>query len=333
MNKERIIEELSLRPFGAKGWWSSESIHCPNCGKGDKFGILFTQQGGVTHCFYECGKNISLFKLLVSIDRKDLIGSIYIKQKLKQSLPSIYEEETETEEAEQIKIRLPIGSKQIQQDAYLDDRNFLPQHYSQFKPSITKIDLSYRDYYIFSIFMNNQLKGYLSRSKRSKEWHKENLKQHKKDKSVRLVLRYKNSSGTIFEELLGGYDEITEKTETIIIVEGLFDKTGTDKKLDLYKDETIRCVFTFGNSISVGQIQLLRKKKSVKNIIIMYDPETIQQVKSTALIMMKYFNVKVAELSGELDPGDATEKEIKRAINNLISPIDYYSKRLVLNLG
>ena len=73
INKDKVIEELGLKYFGAKGWMSSDETACPVCGRKDKFGILFTPTGGVTHCFYNCSDNMSLGKYLRHIKREDLI--------------------------------------------------------------------------------------------------------------------------------------------------------------------------------------------------------------------------------------------------------------------
>ena len=39
-DKERIIEEFALTPFGARGWLTNKDMECPFCGKAGKWGII-----------------------------------------------------------------------------------------------------------------------------------------------------------------------------------------------------------------------------------------------------------------------------------------------------
>src|SRR5690606_13820809 len=109
-----------------------------------------------------------------------------------------------------------------------------------------------------------------------------------------VYLRYKNST-TDFSKCLFGYDEINEKTSTVILVEGIFSKTKTDINLGLdYLDE-MKCCATFGAGISDYQIELL-KRKGISNIVLWFEADVLDKVKRVGSQLGLYFNVKVGYL-------------------------------------
>ena len=62
----------------------------------------------------------------------------------------------------------------------------------------------------------------------------------------------------------------------------------------------------------------------------MYDPDKPEMIKTAALTLQKYFNVTIAELKDKKkDPGDATQEELLEALDNVIEPINFYTKFLV----
>lgn len=158
--------------------------------------------------------------------------------------------------------------------------------------------------------------------KKSKEWHEENLKRFKEG-TEKLVLRYENSRDG-FSHVIGGYDNITDETDTVIIVEGMFDYISVDTKLHLYESSDIKCVFTFGNNMGLSQIRLLRDKPGIRNVILMYDPDKPEMIKTVSMTLQRYFNVQIAELEDKKkDPGDATQEELLWALDNMTEPINY----------
>lgn len=329
INKEKLIEEFGLVSFGAKGFLHSKYFPCPFCGGGgDKFGIKVDQTGGVFNCF-RCGTKGSIFKLLSKVNRLDLISkegdNFTFKDKLEDYLltSSITEEDLSCEE-----VPLPIGFKPIVEDLYLKNRGWESWQYQALKAGIS-LDPRLRDMITFLLFEEGKCIGYLSRSKRSKEWHKKNLENAKKG-LCRLVLRYDNSAGTKFEKVVGGIDEIVEgETKTVILVEGIMDKANTDKVLELYKSSEVKCCFTFGCKLSdVQMLKLLRK--GVDNIILLYDPGTIQQVKTTSLKLTKYFNICIGEIIGDKDPGEMDICDFEKVFVSLKDPIEYYLDRVEL---
>lgn len=328
-DKSEIIEQLSLTPNGSAGWLTNKDDVCPYCGKGGKkWGILFNEQGnGVFHCF-KCGTKTNLQSYLIKIGRKDLIRRGYEVKKIKSKLTPLIEDK----EDEDIPVRtckLPRKLEYLSSDEYLNKRGFKKRYYEEFKPAITNffLERELKDKFIFQFSMNGETVAWLARSKKSKEWHEENLREFKEHKA-KLVLRYQNSEDG-FRRVIGGYDNITDNTDTVIIVEGLFDYISVDDKLHLYETEEIKCIFTFGNNIGNEQIKLLQKKRSVKNIILMYDPDKPEQIKTTALALQRTFSVKIALLKDKKkDPGEATQEELLEALDNLIDPINYFLKVL-----
>lgn len=326
INKEQMLAEFDLVSFGGKGWLRSDALSCPHCNRSDKFGILFTSKGGVTHCFRECANNLSLVGYLKEIGRKDLIiyeTEVSLNTKLK-SLKKEVEIIPDLPE-----VSLPKGFKRIYFDSYLKDRNFKSHQYEQFEVGITDHFLERRlhNYLIFVIKQKGRVVGWLARSKYSKEWHKKNLEDSKQG-VCKLVLRYMNSTGTEFERILGGFDEITDKTHTVIAVEGMFDKTNTSNLLRTEESEEVKVIFTFGNKFSEDQIKLLRETK-VKIVILMYDPETVSQSKKYALELSKYFEVFVCYIKDKsIDPGNISANYLGEILDNMKNSFDFYTSKI-----
>ena len=89
---------------------------------------------------------------------------------------------------------LPKKLEYIKNDEYLNNRGFNKRYYEQFKPAITNffLERKLQDKFIFQFTMKGKTVAWLARSKKSKEWHEQNLKEFKEGKS-KLVLRYENS--------------------------------------------------------------------------------------------------------------------------------------------
>jgi len=286
MNKEKIISELGLRMIGSKGWYNNKNILCPKCFKNSgKFNILFNQSGAVVNCF-KCKYKSSIYELLVSLDRLDLWSKediINIKNKLDTPFLKIKKED----EIESIpSIKKPLGYVSIKtDDPYLNDRKFTKKHYELFSPGYSGIAPKItKDHIIFLIYQKGELVSWLARSKKDKGWHKKNLERAKEGEE-RMILRYYNYDGTELSHMLGGYDEITPLTDTLIIVEGLFDKVSVDYEWKLSDQYKVKCLFTFGDSLSIEQVELI-KQTNVKKIILFYDYNTITESKSASMKLL-----------------------------------------------
>jgi len=325
INKEKTIDDLGLTFFGGKGWMRSPDLVCTECGKAGKFGILFSEETGVVHCF-KCGHSDSLVKFLKSISKSDLI--IYETEiSLTKKLKTISRDQYEPKELPEVK--LPKGFKHITNDEYLRERGFESYQYEQFEVGVTNHFLEKRlhNYLIFVIKQNRRTVGWLARSRQTKEWHEENLRQNKEE-GVKLHPRYLNSSGTDFDHILGGVDELTDNTHTVIAVEGLFDKTNISNILKTNEYEELKVLFTFGNKFSEPQIYELRKS-NVKTIYLMYDEGTIQQSKQYSMELSKYFEVFVCYIDDpKIDPGNMDKNYLSKILDNAENYLYFYTSKI-----
>lgn len=324
-NNEKIIRLLGLKKSGEKGWYSGDCVYC---GKSGKMGVVFNDTVSSFHCFSaHCGEHGTLYKLLKYIGRLDLTSvsakkDIDIGEKLK-PLGQVEQIKTETEEK-----KLPMGFKRISDNAYLEDRGFNVAQYDIFKPGVTDLHPALKNNYIvFPIFENKQVKGYVARSILSSAQIDYVNAINKKKGIDRVHLRYVNSKNTDFSKLLFGIDEIQDTVRTVILVEGIFDKFNIDNLLDLYIDKDIKCIATFGKKISDVQIEKLRGKEGIRNIILLYDPDAIAESKKYSLKLMECFNVEVGALI-DSDPGDLKMKELLEVLDNLQDPLDFYTTQL-----
>jgi len=328
---EKLTEDYKLHPFGAKGWMGSDDLKCPYCGRSEKFGILFTDKGGVTHCFYDCGDNLSLPAYLRKIGRDDLVSKdriISVERPLIEPIFGVREEE----EVEIEEVKIPIGFKRIYYDKYLEGRGFEDYQYEQFEVGITNSPLERKlhGYLVFLVKVRGKVVGWLARSKKSKEWHAENLKEHKFNGS-RLVLRYINSTGTDFEKFIGGFDEINNNTHTVIAVEGLFDKTNISALLKTEEDDGLKVICTFGNKFSDHQIKLL-ESTNVENVILMYDYNTVKQSKRYGLELSKHFNTEICYIDREgIDPGNIEMDYLAEVLSKRENFLYFYTNKLNFN--
>ncbi len=327
INKESIIKEFDLKAFGAKGWMRSKQLFCPNCGQNDEFALKFTDRGGVVHCLHSqtCNNYSSgLYKYLKEIGRSDLLS--FEREINIQKFPLFVSEIENEENVNLEEKKLPLLFKRIYDDEYLNNRGFLPTDYDLFEIGESRIDLRLQGYIIFQIFDENKKRvAWLARSRKSKKWHDNNLKKYKAGEAY-LKTRYKNSEETEFGEILGGVNEITENTDTLIIVEGITDKVSIDGKLKLHQQEEVKCCFTFGNKISEQQAKKIKNFPNIENIFILFDWGTIKQSKSAGIILLKYTNsnVQICTITKkDNDPADLSANEIVKILERSINCLDF----------
>lgn len=317
MNKDKIIATLKLKKFGNKGWMTGE-LTCPECGESSKFGVLFSEEGAVCRCM-RCAINMPLAKRLREIGLGELVKDDKFRYQERKELPGLYKEQEVVKEAEAV---LPFGFRRIHHDEYLESRGFTKEQYDQFNVGISSLDPHTRDKLIFPLYDTGKLLGWMARSRMTKEWHKENIRRHK-ELGETLILRYRNSEND-FTKILGGADEITENTNTLILVEGLFDKANVDRLGKLNEWEEVKCCYTFGDDISSEQAE--RIPKTVEFIILMYDPDALKNMKNSGSRIMNDFDVKVAVIEYEgVDPGDMNAEQFIRTISNTKDFINYYT--------
>lgn len=332
VSSEEVIKEFGLSSFGAKGWYTSSELDCPECSRKGKLGLKFTDGLGAVHCFY-CDYTEGIIKYLKRVKRTDLISfeqQVTFSKKLR-TLKEENEEEIELPE-----VSLPKGFQRIEFDEYLDNRNFKAHQYEQFEVGVTNNFLvrKLKNYLIFIIKQQGKRVGWLARSKYSYEWHVQNLKDYKEGK-CELVLRYINSTKTDFGNLLGGFDEITGNTEELILVEGLFDKTNVSNLLETEKSERLKVLCTFGNKVSDEQIKLL-KTTNVRKITLLYDYGTLKQVKQYSTELSRWFDSYACEFPlilderGEpIDPGNVDSKNLNEILSNSKNFLYFYNSKVI----
>lgn len=178
---------------------------------------------------------------------------------------------------------------------------------------------------IFPIYDAGDIVGYVSRH----TWSKDDIDAYNdtaKRNGKYQIRRYNNSIENDFVKLLYNYDAVIEdETDTVILVEGVFDVIALTRKLDLYDNHRIVPVCTFGKKISDAQIFKLQNK-GVKDIIIGYDTDASDAINVAADKLNEYFdNVMIAKLVGEGKDWDEAEfwDIYDTFAESLYTPIEY----------
>lgn len=334
MNKQKtvdftgLIDELKLKPIGSGGWFTAKDLLCPECNKADgKFGIKRIEEAGLVNC-WRCGYKDSLFGYLYKVGKHNFIhhGKKY---EYTANLENVFA--PSTNEIILPEIKLPYGFKIITYDEYLAGRGFTKYQYEQFKVGITDhpLEPKWNNKLLFQIFVGGKLVGILGRSRMPKEWHDENMALFKAGEAA-LVLRYNNSTETDFSHIVGGHDDICAGTETIIMVEGIFDKTNIDKFISIRKQSHTRCVFTFGSAISPQHIKTLKDFKNVREFILIYDPDALKKMRNYVNELQANFDfVYIGILNDDKDPAKLNKKEFSELLKNLKTPDEFYSSVII----
>jgi len=327
MAKNVTIPDNDLRSLFDKkfrlGGGNQYISNCPYCNKERHFYINRHTQ--LWDC-KKCGEEGNIIKLLTFLGKLFLLGEFKSidRTKLKSLSEFAFDVNDDEVDLEPEKRRLPIGFKRVTDDEYLYSRRFLPENLKKLKFGYTNLVPNLKDYIILAVEEDDEVKGYLSRL----TWSKEKVERYE-ERTGRKKLRYLNDSGAKFSNLLLGYDEITEKTDTVILLEGFTDKVTLDNTLQLYEQEEVKCCCTFGKKISQSQIlKLLRK--GVKNIILIFDYDAIREMKKYGKILNDFFNVKIS-FTYNKDINDSSEKEIIEIFDRLYD-VHYFDRKFVKKL-
>ena len=300
---------------------------CPWCGKDKHFyvnkGIVKKLDGVIlTHPYdcKRCGVSGAAYTLLAKLESLYLLQGNQIEDREKltkfdfqQSLQS--EDNYEDYIIENKK--LPLGSKDIKKESniynYLLKRKFNEIDFELYQPKFTNIKKAFKDYVILPIIQDFEIKGYIGRYIGNDE-----------DK-----IRYRNSKDTEFSKLLGGFDEINNKTNTLILVEGYFDKISVTTELGLHYIDELKCCCTWGKKISDYQIWLILNRTNIKNIILMFDArDAINDMKKISFEISQYFNVQIADTGYDNDPGGLSQKEFEIILQNLMTPNEFWLNKI-----
>lgn len=283
---------------------------CPFCGKAQHFYI--SKETQLWDC-KKCGEYGSIYKLLKQLNKTYLLGGATVEDREQiKSIKLLLEEEMEEHE-EALELlpvkKLPAGWKiSAKSTPYLLDRGITPEDCKRYNIGATDLYRKYKNYVIIPIYDNGEVRGFLGRY---------GAKRVPSDK-----LRYNNSSNTEFGQLLFGYDEIIkDKTETVILVEGIFDKIAVDKVLQLWDIDEIKCVCTFGKKISEEQRRKLIMR-GVENVVLLYDFDALKDIKKYGLELEEYFNTSIT-YTMKKDIDECTTDEALEVFNNLKQPREF----------
>lgn len=299
---------------------------CPECNFRE-FSISLSDNH-LCGCFRkkQCGWTGNIYTLLKKIGRLDFLLNKELNfQKIEKV--KLYREDPELN-LELPSVRPPIGWKRTLDDEYLNSRNF--DQYDRYKVGFTNIDPRLKkDYVIFLIEEDGDVKGYVSRNKKPKKEIDRLNDLYKSKGENKRILRYINSS-TDFAKLVYGLDEITVNTKIIIIVEGIFDKFNIDRLLNLHNQEEIKCICTFKCAVSKEQIfKIQQKGENIETAILLYDPDVIDKIKQVGFELREYFpDVLIGMGEGDKDAGDFDDSDIEKVFNSLQSPTQFSINKL-----
>ena len=333
---EFIIEELKIELNGHFDGAGKNLIaeYCPYCGKRHKFAVYVGKPTArkplfASNCFSCQRSNRELAPLLEKLGRTDLIFEVTTR--IEDSLdttPLLSDEGDAIDDTLEI-IDLPKGYKRCYKNAYLKSRGFIADDYNYFPVGTTRgCNFKFDDYVILEIIDDDSLVGWVARH----IWDKKKIERHNiaaKRSGKFRIMRYKNSTENDFVKLLYNYDSIHEgETDTVIIVEGPFDVIALTRKMELYDNEKVSVVATFGKKISNTQIFKIQQK-GVKTVVLAYDGDAVEAIKKTAQQLKPYFDVYIADIIGDKDFDEMTYEEIYDTFSNHIeTPLDYSLNKL-----
>lgn len=283
---------------------------CPLCGKEQHFYISRkTQMWDCKKC-HEYG---SIYKLLRLLDKTYLLAGSTIEEKERiESIREMTQELVSNDDTELSELpvkKMPVGWKvSAKSTKYLLSRGITPEDCKRYNIGATDMFRKYENYVLIPVYDGGEIRGFLGR--------------YGARKVPDNKLRYNNSIGTEFAELLFGYDEITGNTSTVILVEGVFDKIAVDKVLHLWDGEEVKCVCTFGKKISDKQIKKLMLK-GVTNVILLYDFDAVKEIKKYGLELEKYFVTSITYTSDKKDIDECSEDEALEVFTQLKRPKEF----------
>lgn len=343
--RDNIIQELSIE-LNAKIDGSGKNLIapvCPYCGHtGGKFGIYIGKETGhkklfMSHCF-SCGhSNRTLDELLKDIGREDLIITPtfnlheFDDNNADDELFALNDEDEEIDDSLSI-VELPESYKRCFRNPYLKSRGFTSDDYGYFPVGTTRgLNFKFNDYVIFPIIDSGDNVGYVGRH----IWCKQAIDDYNVEarrNGKYQIMRYRNSNENDFVKLLYNYDSVIEnETDTVVIVEGVFDCIALTRKLNLYDSHRIAVVATFGKKISNIQIYKLQNK-GVKTVVIGYDGDAVASIKKTADQLNDFFDVYIADIQDPTQDFDSMDFwDIYDVISdNLKTPIEYKLNKIQL---
>ena len=297
----------------------------PNC---QKEGHFFIQRNTQLWDCKKCKNRGNIVTLLTLLGKLTLLGSNERIIEFEESLTNKIKEfekdlQISDDDLKIYKSKLPIGYKRVYSDDYLKSRGFIDSDFEIYPAGTTKLLSVLREYIIFPVYEDDEIMAYLSRSKKSKKEINLINEQYKLQGNKKKYLRWKNSKSD-FSKLLYGINEITSFTHTAILVEGIFAKRKIDICLELYTTDEIKCQATFGKSVSRYQIYKLLKK-GIKNIVLLFDDDAVQEIKKFSFDLELYFDVKIGIIKQGEDIDDMTSEQVNNIFDKLLVPFEYFN--------
>lgn len=311
LNKVRKIDDSELKDIlinpklNRRGQYVCDCIFC-----GKEKHMYVSKDTQLFDC-KKCGEYGSIYKLLKQLDKTYLLGgaTVELTDIIKSIRQCLQDELDEDEELSVLPAKkMPVGFKVSRASNYLMNRGITDFDCKRYKLGYTTLMKKYENYVLVPIYDNGEIRGFLGRY---------GAKSVPDDR-----LRYNNSIGTDFASLLFGYDEIVkDKTKTVIVVEGIFDKIAVDKVLHLWNDEEIKCVCTFGKKISdIQQKKLLLK--GIESIVLLYDFDAIKEIKKYGIELEKFFITSIT-YTPKKDIDECTEEEALEVFTHLKRPKEF----------
>lgn len=334
---EFIIQELKIELNGHLDGSEKNLIaeYCPYCHKKNKFAVYVGKPSPrkplfASHCF-SCGKsNRELIPLLEHLGRTDLIFEATTSLDVELENTSLLFNNTGDEIDDSLDIiEPPKGFKRCYKNSYLKLRGFNADDYEYFPVGTTRgCNFKFDDYIIFPIIDEGDTVGWIGRHTWSKQEIDEHNRKAKRNEGFQLM-RYKNSMENDFVKLLYNYDSIIEgETDTVILVEGIFDVIALTRKMELYDNHRVAVVATFGKKISNIQIYKLQSK-GIKTVVVAYDGDAVEVIKTVSQQLKTYFDVYIADIDGELDFDEMNYDQIYETFAYRIkTPIEYHLNKL-----
>lgn len=282
---------------------------CPFCQKEEHFYIDKTSQ--LFHC-KRCNESGNIYKLLRFVDKLYLLqGATVVERETIASVRSLIEEGVDsgsTDVPEELPVvAMPVGWRVLTSgNSYLSGRGVSAEEAVRYEIGETRMLSKYKNYILIPIRDGGAVRGFIGRyaSKRIPEGK----------------LRYNNSVGTEFGSLLFGYDEIVAGvTNTVILVEGIFDKISVDRFLGLALAPEVKCVATFGKKISKVQINKL-VTKAVRRVILLYDFDAVKDIKRYGLELEKFFITDITFTSKSKDIDECSPAEAVEVFSRFWKP-------------
>ena len=337
-DKEYLIAEIA-RELGARCDGAGKNLlaRCPFCGKEGKYGVYIgpataRKKPFMSHCF-SCGRSTATpEQLFERIGRMDLVltPTARLDAPLETTLLFPLEASCEEIDDELGIVALPPFYRRCFAHPYLKARGFTMDDFEYFPVGTTRgLERRWNDYVIFPILDEGDTVGYVARH----TWPKDEIDAHNRRAGRRgdyKILRYRNSTENDFVKLLYNYDAVVaSETDTVVVVEGIFDVVALVRKLELYDNTRAAVVATFGKKISRTQVFKLQSK-GVRTVVVGYDGDAVEAIKKTSGELSEWFDVLVADIPDpDKDWGDLSREEIYGIFaERLYTPAEYRLRKV-----